>query len=97
MIVIRIKLQVKPENKAEFVTFMAKSVEITNDFDGCLDYGFYEDITDEYAFILYEEWKTQAHFDKYRESEHFQESGKVLFPLMAGKPDSAYYAAELTQ
>ena len=97
MLVIRVKMRVTPQNKAAFVTAMTESIPISSAFDGCIQFSLYEDMTDENALLLYEEWESQAQFDAYRESEHFAESGKVLFPLMDGKPDSAYFTAERLQ
>ena len=94
MIVLRVKVQVKPENKTKFVDVMKESIDISSKMKGCVQFGLYEDVVDENAFMLYEEWATRADADAYRNSEHFAESGKVLFPLMAGDPDSAYYQAE---
>ena len=97
MIVIRVQLQVKPDDKRQLIDFMKDSVTISRRFDGCVRYAFYEDVTDENAFILYEEWESQTKFDTYRESEHFKESGKVIFPLLNGEPDSAYFTADKLQ
>lgn len=96
MMVIRVKVQVKPENRAKFIQTMQESIHVSMEFDGCLHFNLYEDIADENTLLLYEEWETQGHFDAYKSSKHFRESGKVLFPLMNGKPDSAYYQAEVT-
>lgn len=94
MMVIRILIPVKPETKADFIAAMHESVPISSAFEGCLHFALYENTSDENALLLYEEWETQEHFDAYRNSEHFQESGKVLFSLMDGTPDSAYFNAE---
>ena len=95
MIVIRVKVQVKPETKTDFVSAMKASIAISSEFEGCQHFGVYEDISDENTLILYEEWNNQTNFDAYKASAHFEESGKVLFALMDGKPDSAYFNAEL--
>ena len=55
----------------------------------------YIDPTDANSVLVYEEWRSRADFDAYRNSEFFAESGAVLFPLMEGAPDSAYYESEL--
>ncbi len=95
MIVIRVKIAVKPEAKGDFIAAMHESIPISSAFDGCIQFSLYEDTTDENALLLYEEWETQAHFDAYRNSAHFKDSGAVLFPLMDGSPDSAYFDAKV--
>mgnify|MGYP002652261989 CR=1 FL=1 len=94
MMVIRVKVNVKPETKSDFIDAMKASISISSQFDGCLNFNLYEDITDENALLLYEEWDTPEHFQAYKSSDHFQESGKVLFSLMDGSPDSAYFDAK---
>jgi len=97
MMVIRVKVQVKPENKASFIDVMTESIGISSQFDGCLNFDLYQDINNENALMLYEEWETADDFDAYKKSDHFQESGKLLFPLMDGKPDSAYFDAAVVE
>ncbi len=95
MIVIRVKVSVKPENKSDFINVMQDSIAISREFDGCQHFGLYQDVMDDTTLILYEEWETQAQFDAYKASDHFKESGKQLFALMNGAPDSAYFNAEM--
>jgi quinol monooxygenase YgiN len=64
-------------------------------FAGCQRFQTFVDPDDPDQVLIYEEWADQAAFDAYRGSDYFTEGGKVLFPAMAGAPDSAYYAAEL--
>ena len=44
--------------------------------------------------LLYEEWKTREAAEAYLGSDYFRDAGAILFPLMEGRPDSAYYEAE---
>ncbi|HYN49705.1 MAG TPA: hypothetical protein VES62_02170 [Thermoleophilaceae bacterium] len=44
--------------------------------------------------LLYEEWTTKEAADTYLQSDYFREAGALLFPLMDGAPDSAYYVAD---
>jgi quinol monooxygenase YgiN len=94
MIVIRVAFEINPAERAGMLTYLQQHIaETRRDFAGCLNYGFYQDATNENGFLLYEEWDNQANFDAFKNSQAFQENGKVLFPLMVGKPDSVYYAA----
>jgi quinol monooxygenase YgiN len=94
MIVIRVLLNIKPEEKPEFLSHVQESIAISRQFEGCSAFSVYEDIQQENAFLLYEEWDSQQNFDAYKASEHFQETGRVLFPMMSGDPSSAYFNAE---
>lgn len=95
MIVIRVLMQVKPEHRQDFLSFMDTSITVSNAFDGCLKYQLYQDTHADDTFLLYEEWETRAHFDAYLESDHMAESRTALFPMLAGKPDSAYFDAQI--
>ncbi|MFK7802042.1 MAG: putative quinol monooxygenase [Anaerolineae bacterium] len=96
MHIIRVLLTVKPEEKEAFITHLnQEAAAVKQNFSGCEKFGLFIDATDENGFLLYEEWESQQHFNAYRESDLFKQNGAKLFPMMAGKPDSAYFSAEL--
>jgi quinol monooxygenase YgiN len=41
--------------------------------------------------LLYEEWTSREAADAYLTSDYFAAGGQILFPLLDGSPDSAYY------
>ena len=94
MIVIRVLLKVKPEEKQNFVSIFKTHVTDSRKFDGCVQYGIFEDIQDDHTYILYEEWETRQNFDHYRNSDYFKQSGEKIFPMIEGSPTSAYFTAE---
>ena len=96
MIVIRVAVKVKPENKADFVQQIKQEmIEVKQKFDGCERYALYTDITNEDQMLLYEEWQSQANFDTYTSSDYFKKNGEKLFPMMAEPPEAAYFDAAL--
>ncbi len=95
MIVIRIRLKVEAHNKAEFVHFMKEEVARNHTLSGCLAYTLYEDVSVENSFLLYEEWQDRETFNDYKESAEFALIMAKLSPLLAGKPDSAHFEAEI--
>lgn len=97
MIVIRVSIQVQPEKRHDFMQFMIHSIALSRGYEGCLKFSLYDDVSDENTFFLYEEWQSLTDFNRYRESEHFKESGAVLFPMMTGAPETAYYEAQPIQ
>ena len=94
VVVIRVVLKVKPDRNEAFVAAMASDAELTRKLDGCERFALYKDIGVPNAYLLYEEWASMKAFDAYRTSKRFQAAGRVLFPMMAGKPDSAYFEAQ---
>lgn len=95
MIIIRVAMNVQPENKEKFLGLLEQEARGVRRLEGCLKFNIFEDVSSENALLLYEEWQTLESFNAYRTSAAFKETGQQLFPLMEGKPDSAYYSAEV--
>lgn len=91
MIVAYVVLKVTSENRAPLLEIMNGNIQISRQFEGCRRFDFYQDVGDEKAFALYEEWDSQEAFDAYQNSGYFKEQGGLLFPLIDGKPSSFYY------
>lgn len=91
MIVVRILLQIKPENRQQFISLMTEDTAISRGYAGCQKFELFQDMTNEHRFILYQEWDAQANFDVYRNSDYLKDRGGSIFPLLAGQPDAAYY------
>ena len=97
MIVVRVLLSVKSEDRETFLATMRGDVEASRQADGCVRFDLFQSVEGPDAFVLLQEWKDRRSFDDYRNSPGFAERGKSIFPLLAGKPDAAYYAAETIQ
>jgi quinol monooxygenase YgiN len=95
MFCVRVAVRVKPEGRDEFLAQLKKEErEVPERFGGCARFAVYSDPVDPDSLLLYEEWATKEAADAYLQSDYFREAGAVLFPLMDGAPDSAYFAAE---
>jgi quinol monooxygenase YgiN len=95
MVIIRVAMNVRAENREKFLGLLEQEAKEVRQLEGCLKFNIFEDISSENALLLYEEWQTLEAFDAYRTSQAFKETGQYLFPLIDGKPDSAYYSAEV--
>ncbi len=95
MFVIRVRLTVKPESRDALLSHMQAEMQRNSELDGCKAYALYQNAFDTNAFLLYEEWRNVAAFNSYKDSEAFKQIMSALFPLIAGKPDSAYYDSTL--
>jgi quinol monooxygenase YgiN len=92
---VRVAVQVKPAGRERFVAQLKREErEVPERFDGCQRFAVYSDPTDPNSLLLYEEWATEEAAERYLSSGYFREAREVLFPLMDGAPDSAYYEAE---
>ncbi len=93
MIVVRVQLQVKPENRETFIDSFARHAERSRQFAGCQAFNLLEDVEQGNAYSLYEEWASAEAFDAFRNSDELKASGSTLFPFIDGKPTSSYYEA----
>jgi len=96
MHVIRVVIQVDPEAREKFVEIARHEFEqVPQQFEGCERFAYWDSIVNPGEVLLYQEWASVEDFDRYRGSDYFKQLGEKLFPLLAGKPDAAYYRAEL--
>ena len=91
MIIIRVKLDIKAEEIKTLLAYMKTEVQKVNAIDGCEIYAFHQNTNGSNKFLLYEEWRDMDSFDAYKNSDVFKQTMATLSPLMASKPDSAYY------
>jgi quinol monooxygenase YgiN len=63
-------------------------------FAGCQRFAVYRAPGDPASFLLYEEWADREAVGAYLTSEYFRAAAAVLFPLIDGQPDSAYYESQ---
>ena len=93
-VVVRIQVQVKPDQVSAFSDYVAKEAVQARAMQGCERYEVFRAAgANSDTFLFYEEWSSQADFDAYRASPLLKQSFQVLGPMMAAPPDSAYYAA----
>ena len=95
MSTVRVAVKVLPDGREAFLAQLDKETrEVPARFAGCERFDVFVDPTDARRVFLYEEWRDRDAAQVYMDSEYFTQSGEVLFPLMDGKPDSAYYESE---
>lgn len=95
MIVIRIRIQSKEGQADALAEIINNESTKVRQQAGCVMFELFGSAEDETAFLLYEEWQDKASFEAYKTSEPFGAIGAALPPLLAGKPDSAYYEGEV--
>ncbi|MBO6933395.1 MAG: antibiotic biosynthesis monooxygenase [Deltaproteobacteria bacterium] len=96
MMVIRVVVDVKVDSVDAFIAHLNVEAPKVRELAGCLRYQLFRDPSEPTRFLLYEEWSTEAAFEAYRSSELLSRSFAVLGPMMAGPPDSQYFAASPT-
>ncbi|MCA9607335.1 MAG: antibiotic biosynthesis monooxygenase [Myxococcales bacterium] len=93
MIVIRVLLEVKLDQLDAFRAHAADEGRRARALAGCEQYAFFEETGQPGRFLLYEEWASPEAFSAYKSSPELEANGKVIFPMLAVKPNSAYWDA----
>jgi quinol monooxygenase YgiN len=92
MFTVRVAVRARPGDREQFVTQLKKEEqEVPALFAGCHRFAVYADPSDPDSLLLYEEWASREAASAYMSSEYFEAGGQILYPLMDGSPDSAYY------
>jgi quinol monooxygenase YgiN len=72
MVIIFARIKVRPEKRKELSQTLDSIVEQVRKESGCLHSGFYQDVENEYDFLVVEEWATQKDSDDHLRSELFE-------------------------
>ena len=71
MIIVRIAMNVLPENQKEVMQTLHSMIESTGKERGCLSHRVFRDIEDENVFSLIDEWETREDLDQHLRSAKF--------------------------
>ena len=93
MIVIHVQVKIKPEKQSDFLELIHQDMEAAQGKPGCATYQWLAHPSDHQTFTLYEEWATEADFDRFRNSAYFQQLNSQFAPIIAEAPRSHYYEA----
>ncbi|HJZ04526.1 MAG TPA: putative quinol monooxygenase [Patescibacteria group bacterium] len=86
MIITTLRIKVRPEKRDEFLKTVRGILEPTRVEPGCIRYQFYQDIENENAFILVEEWETKEDLDRNIHRENYKRL-MVLMDLLSEPPE----------
>ena len=67
-----VKMSFIPEKVNDFLEVFHSSANLIRDFDGCVDMHLYRDVSAENIYFTYSIWETEAHLNKYRNSQLFR-------------------------
>jgi len=77
---------VLPERRSDLLEMIRGMLEPSRVERGCLSYRFYEDVENENAFVLMEEWATQDDLKKHLSNRH-QRRLFALMDLLSEQPE----------
>jgi quinol monooxygenase YgiN len=85
MITVVVKLPIRPDQRAKFVTEVAPFLEGPNPA-GCISVECFESIGEPCTFLLLELWESEQALDAWYQSETFQALLASCQPMCAGPP-----------
>jgi quinol monooxygenase YgiN len=80
------RMIVLPERRSDLLEMMRGMLEPSRVERGCLSYRLYQDVENENAFVLLEEWATQDDLEKHL-SIHHQRRLFALMDLLSERPE----------
>lgn len=91
MVIIRIRISSKPDQSEALEQAVSEQSPKVREQAGCVTFELFRSAEQPNQYLLYEEWQDRASFEAYKDSVPFKAIGAALPPMLAGKPDSAYY------
>ncbi|CAE7404724.1 AFT10-1 [Symbiodinium microadriaticum] len=87
-------IKLVPGQKDKAIDIITPLVADTRKEDGCLSYGFYEDVTEADVFRLYEEWKDEAALDAHMQTPHIAQFNSRISEIGVADLQINFYKAE---
>jgi quinol monooxygenase YgiN len=87
---------VRPESRSDFLDTMRGTLEPARVERGCLSYRFYEDVENRNAFVLVEEWATQADLERHIVRDN-QRQLLELMDLLSEQPELRFNTVSHTE
>jgi quinol monooxygenase YgiN len=83
-------VSIKPDRVDTMHALMARMVEGTRTFEGCLDFAAYTSVDDPTSFVFVERWVSRAHHERYSAWRADQDDSKVFAEICAAAPIIRY-------
>ena len=95
MIVAILRMVVRPEKREDFVQIIRGILEPTRVQNGCLGYCLCQDVEDEDAFVILEQWESQNDLERFIRSEAYRQLLAAM-ELLAQPPEIKINAISYT-
>jgi quinol monooxygenase YgiN len=70
MVIVIARFRPRPERRDDLLALLAEVQEASRQDDGCLNYGYYENITEASSFVAVEEWRDMDALAAHLRTEH---------------------------
>jgi quinol monooxygenase YgiN len=85
-VIVIARVKPKPETRAEFMALLEEVQAASRGDDGCLEYGYYAEITDPDSLIAVEEWRDMAALEAHLKQPHVEKLVATLPGMIAEPP-----------
>lgn len=89
MVIVIARFRPHPERRDELVALLEEVQAASRRDDGCLNYGYYTEITEPLSFIAVEEWRDMDALEAHLRQPHVGKLIAGLPELGAGAPEIA--------
>jgi quinol monooxygenase YgiN len=70
MVIVIARFRPRPDRLDEFLALLRDVQSASRADDGCLNYGYYREVTDDMAFVAVEEWRDMAALESHLRTPH---------------------------
>lgn len=95
MILSTLKMIVQPERRRDLLETMKGMLEPARVERGCLSFCLYEDVENNNAFVLLEEWATQADLERHISKDN-QRQILALMDILSEQPEFRFHTVSNT-
>lgn len=88
MVIVTARFRPRPDRLDEFVALLKDVQAASREDDGCLNYGYYREVDDDFSFIAVEEWADMSALESHLRTPH-------VARLIAALPEHAAAPVEI--
>jgi quinol monooxygenase YgiN len=96
MVIVIARFRPRPDQLAEFVALLQDVQEASRGDDGCLNYGYHREVTDDLQFVAVEEWRDMAALEAHLRTAHVARLIAALPEHAAAPPEIATHVVAET-
>jgi quinol monooxygenase YgiN len=96
MLLVIGRVRCDPERREELVALLERMQDDSRREDGCIRYGFFAAVEDEYSFVAVEEWADREALDRHFAQPHLAEFTKKLLEIISERPEVAIHEISST-
>jgi quinol monooxygenase YgiN len=89
MVIVIARVRPRPDRREELLALLREVQEASRRDDGCLNYGYYEELADPDALIAVEEWRDGDALAAHLRRPHVAKLVQALPDLVAAAPEIA--------